>query len=57
MQENLDALVVEDHAASLAACDRLLGLPDLPESYREQTRANRAFAVARLDESAAPALV
>ncbi|MFB6841936.1 glycosyltransferase [Streptomyces sp. NPDC056361] len=46
-----------DHAASLAACDRLLALPDLPESYREQTRANRAFAVARLDEAAAPALV
>ncbi|AJF69780.1 glycosyl transferase family 2 [Streptomyces vietnamensis] len=47
-----------DHAASLAACDRLLALPDLPENYREQTRVNRTFAVRRLTETAAaPALV
>ncbi|MFH8622660.1 glycosyltransferase [Streptomyces vietnamensis] len=45
-----------DHAASLAACDRLLALPDLPENYREQTLANRAFAVRRLTGTAAPAL-
>ncbi|MEU8765066.1 glycosyltransferase [Streptomyces sp. NPDC048659] len=36
-----------DPAASLAACDRLLALPDLPAAYREQTLANREFAVAR----------
>lgn len=36
------------HAASLAACDRLLALPDLPEDYRQQTCFNRAFAVERL---------
>lgn len=30
---------------SLAACDRLLALPDLPEPYRRQTVANREFAL------------
>ncbi|MFB7588369.1 glycosyltransferase [Streptomyces sp. NPDC056169] len=40
-----------DHAASLAACDRLLALPELPAAYREQTRANRAFAVGKLAEA------
>ncbi|MET7757027.1 glycosyltransferase [Streptomyces sp. NPDC005389] len=55
---SITAYWVGDHAASLAACDRLLGLPDLPETYREQTRANRAFAVERLAEAAdVPALV
>jgi hypothetical protein len=34
-----------DAAASLAACDRLLGMADLPEAYREQTVRNREFAV------------
>ncbi|CAM5261244.1 hypothetical protein GCM10010299_52770 [Streptomyces tanashiensis] len=53
---SITAYWVGDHAASLAACDRLLALPDLPERYREQTRANRAFAVERLTEAAAPAL-
>ncbi|MEV4947685.1 glycosyltransferase [Streptomyces sp. NPDC053755] len=37
-----------DTAGSLAACDRLLAMPDLPEAYREQTRTNREFAVRRL---------
>ncbi|WP_254047504.1 glycosyltransferase [Streptomyces aureus] len=55
---SITAYWVGEYAASLAACDRLLGLPDLPETYREQTRANRAFAVERLTETAdAPALV
>ncbi|MFD0154296.1 glycosyltransferase [Streptomyces sp. NPDC055721] len=40
-----------DYAASLAACDRLLALPELPPAYREQTRANRAFAVGKLAEA------
>lgn len=43
---------VGDMEASLAACDRLLALPDLPDSYREQTIANRQFAVQSLAESA-----
>ncbi|MEU6238209.1 glycosyltransferase [Kitasatospora sp. NPDC047058] len=34
-----------DPQASLAACDRLLALADLPEPYRRQTAANREFAV------------
>jgi glycosyltransferase involved in cell wall biosynthesis len=33
-----------DGRASLEACDRLLALPSLPDTYREQTWANRAFA-------------
>ncbi|MFI8767866.1 glycosyltransferase [Streptomyces sp. NPDC053792] len=53
---SITAYWVGDHAASLAACDRLLALPDLPETYREQARANRVFAVERLTE-ATPALV
>ncbi|GAB2695311.1 glycosyltransferase [Kitasatospora kifunensis] len=35
---------VGDPQASLAACDRLLALADLPAVYREQTLANREFA-------------
>ncbi|GJF27517.1 glycosyl transferase [Kitasatospora sp. NE20-6] len=35
---------VGDLAGSAAACDRLLALPDLPESYRRHTLANREFA-------------
>ncbi|WMX46572.1 glycosyltransferase [Streptomyces roseicoloratus] len=46
---------VGDHTASLAACDRLLALPDLPAPYRDRTRANREFAVAKLTAPAAPA--
>ncbi|MFJ7960183.1 glycosyltransferase [Streptomyces sp. NPDC096319] len=53
---SITAYWVGDHAASLDACDRLLALPDLPESYREQTRANRAFALDRLAGSAPPVL-
>ncbi|MEU6984683.1 glycosyltransferase [Streptomyces sp. NPDC046324] len=49
---SITAYWVGDHAASLAACDRLLALPDLPEPYRKQTRANREFAVGKL--AAAP---
>lgn len=45
---SITAYWVGDHAASLEACDRLLALPDLPETYREQTRANREFAVRKL---------
>jgi tetratricopeptide (TPR) repeat protein len=33
-----------DPQASLEACDRLLALPTLPGTYREQTQANRVFA-------------
>ncbi|MEU9705627.1 glycosyltransferase [Streptomyces sp. NPDC047981] len=51
---SITAYWVGDHAASLAACDRLLGLPDLPETYREQTRANRAFAVRGLGSAPIP---
>ncbi|GEB60770.1 tetratricopeptide repeat-containing glycosyltransferase [Streptomyces gardneri] len=50
---SITAYWTRDYAASLAACDRLLALPDLPASYREQTRANRAFALGKLAEAGA----
>ena len=37
-----------DALNSLRACDRLLGMPDLPKAHRDQARANREFAVNRL---------
>ncbi|MFD3779699.1 glycosyltransferase [Streptomyces sp. NPDC058612] len=45
---SITAYWVGDTAASLRACDQLLALPDLPDSYREQTLANRVFAQERL---------
>jgi hypothetical protein len=42
---SITAYWVGDYAASLKACDELLGMPDLPEVHRQQTVANRAFAV------------
>ncbi|MYT19541.1 glycosyltransferase [Streptomyces sp. SID7760] len=46
-EHSITAYWVGDMQASLRACDRLLALPDLPESYRLQTEANRGFAAAR----------
>jgi glycosyltransferase involved in cell wall biosynthesis len=43
---------VGDARGSLEACDRLLAIPDLPGVYREQTVANRRFAVQRVAELA-----
>jgi tetratricopeptide (TPR) repeat protein len=40
----ITAYWVGDPYTSLATCDRLLSLDDLPAVYREQTLANRAFA-------------
>lgn len=45
---SITAYWVGDMAASLQACNRLLAMPDLPESYREQTLTNRGFAQRRL---------
>ncbi|MGW0120950.1 glycosyltransferase [Streptomyces sp. NPDC003327] len=53
---SITAYWVGDAEASLAACDRLLALPDLPAAHREQTRVNRRFAAARLTGTAAPGL-
>ncbi|WP_315895388.1 hypothetical protein [Streptomyces sp. P9(2023)] len=53
---SITAYWVGGHAASLAACDRLLALPDLPEPYREQTRTNREFAVRKLVPAPHPAV-
>lgn len=44
---SITAYWVGDYAGSLRACDRLLAMPDLPDAYREQTRANRNFAEQR----------
>ncbi|MGW7098985.1 glycosyltransferase [Streptomyces sp. NPDC054838] len=52
---SITAYWVGDHAASLEACDRLLTLPELPPAYREQTIANREFAVGRLAQVPEPA--
>lgn len=37
-----------DARGSLAACDRLLALPDLPDNFRQQTISNRRFAADRV---------
>lgn len=37
-----------DAAASVRACDRLLAMDDLPDSYREKTLTNREFGTRRL---------
>ncbi|MFI8521434.1 glycosyltransferase [Streptomyces sp. NPDC085481] len=52
---SITAYWVGDHQASLAACDRLLALLDLPAQYREQTRTNREYAAAGLAAAAARA--
>lgn len=45
---SITAYWVGDMTASLRACDQLLGLPDLPDSYRRQTMTNRQFAANQL---------
>ncbi|MFJ3903245.1 glycosyltransferase [Streptomyces sp. NPDC090025] len=52
---SITAYWIGAYEESLAACDRLLGLPDLPAPYREQTRANRGFALGKLAEAEAEA--
>ncbi|GAA2036146.1 glycosyltransferase family 2 protein [Catenulispora yoronensis] len=38
-----------DYDVSLRACDQLLQIPELPETHRRQTVANREFAVAKVE--------
>lgn len=52
---SITAYWVGDFTGSLAACDRLLAMPDLPEPYRTQTVTNREFAVQRLSPIPEPA--
>ncbi|MFI9061422.1 glycosyltransferase [Streptomyces sp. NPDC053429] len=52
---SITAYWVGDYGASLEACDRLLELPDLPGAHREQTLANREFAVRKLAPLPEPA--
>lgn len=47
-EHSITAYWVGDMDTSLRACDRLLALPDLPESYRRQTEANRGFAASHV---------
>ncbi|MDQ0930912.1 hypothetical protein [Streptomyces turgidiscabies] len=42
---SITAYGVGDYAASIEACDTLLGMPDLPEPIRRQTVLNREFAI------------
>ncbi|WP_424212771.1 glycosyltransferase [Streptomyces sp. BI20] len=50
---SIAAYWVGEPESSLWACDRLLALPDLPETYRRQTLANRAYAEQALAEQEA----
>jgi glycosyltransferase involved in cell wall biosynthesis len=52
---SITAYWVGDFTGSLQACDRLLAMPDVPDAYREQTRANRTFAAQRLAAIPEPA--
>lgn len=52
---SITAYWVGDFTGSLQACDRLLAMPDVPDAYREQTQANRAFAAQRLAAIPEPA--
>ncbi|RSS73958.1 glycosyltransferase [Streptomyces sp. WAC06614] len=47
-EHSITAYWTGDPAASLAACDRLLAMEDLPEAYRRQTETNRRFALDRI---------
>jgi len=47
---SITAYWVGDAHSSLRACDRLLAMRELPDNYREQTRANRDFAARRVAE-------
>jgi glycosyltransferase involved in cell wall biosynthesis len=47
---SITAYWVGDPQSSLEACDRLLAMRELPDRYREQTRANREFAALRIAE-------
>ncbi|MER5773226.1 hypothetical protein ABT144_02805 [Streptomyces sp. NPDC002039] len=46
-EHSITSYRVGDVAGSLLARDRLLAMPDLPETYRRQTEVNRGFAVSR----------
>ncbi|MER6520518.1 glycosyltransferase [Streptomyces sp. NPDC001553] len=46
-EHSITSYWVGDVAGSLLACDRLLAMSDLPETYRRQTEVNRRFAVSR----------
>ena len=50
-EHSIAAYWTGDPQGSLAACDRLLALDDLPAPYREQAQVNREFAVRRLAEA------
>ncbi|WP_406395168.1 glycosyltransferase [Streptomyces sp. NBC_00887] len=52
---SITAYWVGDLTGSLRACDRLLAMPDLPDTHRRQTITNRAFAAQRLAAMHEPA--
>ncbi|WP_327368059.1 glycosyltransferase [Streptomyces sp. NBC_01217] len=47
-EHSITAYWTGDARGSLDSCDRLLALPDLPASYRDQTISNRKFAADRV---------
>jgi glycosyltransferase involved in cell wall biosynthesis len=54
---SISAYWAGDPRSALSACDRLLKLPDLPESDREQTIENREFCVQAVEARHAPRVV
>ncbi|MGW8955700.1 glycosyltransferase [Streptomyces sp. NPDC055709] len=51
---SITAYWVGDFAASLKACERLLAMPDLPKTYRDQAFTNREFARSYLASTPTP---
>jgi hypothetical protein len=45
---SISAYWIGDYERSIAACDRLLALDELPAAHREQTRCNRSLAIDEL---------
>ncbi len=54
-QLSIAAYFVGRYEESLAACDKLLALSNLPNAWRDQVLANRLFAMAKINEQKAEA--
>jgi tetratricopeptide (TPR) repeat protein len=54
---SISAYWVGRPSSALTACDRLLKLPDLPETHREQTIKNRDFCVQAIEARRGPRVV
>lgn len=52
-QLSISSFYLGHYHESLAACDKLLTLPDLPDNFRQQTVANRNFPLQKIQEQIA----